>query len=196
MNQPPSPYGPPPPPGQYGYGYPQQPPPPKKGMSGWAIAGIVLGSMFLLGIGSCVLCVGALGKAGREGAAAAARENSTTPAVTAATPSRPSAPPVVVTAKQLFADYKANEIAADEKYKDKNLLVSGPIQSIDKDAFNTMQVKLGVGDQFGFESVMASLDDSQKSKAMSLQKGKPIAVLCQGGTMIIGTPTLKDCVIE
>ena len=58
------------------------------------------------------------------------------------------APPMQVTAKQLYVDYHANEVAAD---------------------------------------------DSQKSKAMSLSKGKQQALLCKGQGMTIGDRALGDC---
>ncbi len=41
--------------------------------------------------------------------------------------------PISVSAKQLFADYQANEVRADDRYKGRALLVSGRVDSIGKD---------------------------------------------------------------
>jgi hypothetical protein len=164
-------------------------------MSVWMILLIVFGGMMLLGIGSCVVCVGMVGKAASD--AQNSRPGSTAGSLGSPKgPPAPTTPPMTVSAKQLYADYHANEVAADEKYKGKNLLVSGTIVSIDKDAFDNMQLRLSVGDQFGLEYVMATLDDSQKGKAMALAKGKSVTVVGRGGTMIMGSPTLDDCVLQ
>jgi len=49
---------------------------------------------------------------------------------------------VRVTATQLFADYEANEVSADEKDKGKAVLVSGTIENIGKDLLDTLYVTL------------------------------------------------------
>lgn len=224
MNQPPGGYGPPPsgyggppsygqpppqqpygqqpygqPPGQQygGYGYPPQGPPPKKGMSGWMIGLIIAGSVMVLGIASCAMCVSLASNNGGGGGARATRGSPTTSPASPGSPKPPPAPttpPITVTAQQLYNDYHANEVAADAKYKGRPLLVTGTISSIDKDAFDNIQLMLATSDMFSH--VMATLDDSQKSKAMTLAKGNKQTVLCEGGTMIIGSPTLSDCVLE
>lgn len=104
--------------------------------------------------------------------------------------------PITVTAKQLYADYHANEVTADEEYKKRNLLVTGTVTSIEKDAFDNIILWLGVGDSYGLNHVMATLKDSEKSKAMSLSKGTQVTLLCKGGSMVIGSPTLRDCRLE
>jgi hypothetical protein len=107
---------------------------------------------------------------------------------------RPKAVAVEVTATKLWNDYQANEVAADEKYKGKTLLVSGSVASIDKDFADNIVVRLSTPNQF--MSTMATLDDSQKSKAAQLSKGQPIRLRCEGRGMIIGSPSLDDCTIE
>lgn len=177
----------------YGYQQGPQATPPKRGMPAWAIILMILGGVFVLGIGSCLVCVGVAAK-GAADAQHAAASAAAAPAEPTAPP-RPKAPPMQVTAKQLYAEYQANEVSADEKYKGQSLVVSGPIHAIEKDAFGNVIVRLGIGDQFGLQSVMGKLDDSQKAKAMSLVKGKPLALSCQGGGMVIGDPVLDDCVL-
>ena len=42
-------------------------------------------------------------------------------------------PPIIVAPEQLYSDYAANEVAADEKYKDKIVLLTGIVTNITKD---------------------------------------------------------------
>jgi uncharacterized protein (DUF1330 family) len=99
--------------------------------------------------------------------------------------------PVVVKATELFDDYHKNEVAADEKYKGKRLRVGGQLASIDKDAFNNIVLRLKTSNQF--QSVMASMKDSEKAQVSQLSKEQVVVVECKGNGMVIGTPSLQDC---
>jgi hypothetical protein len=108
-----------------------------------------------------------------------------------ATSDGPSALPV--SALQLFSDYQANEVAADQKYKGKALLVSGYISSINKDFTDSVYLVLATPNEF--MGVHADLRGDEESKAVGLAKGQPVNVQCTGGGMVIGSPILKDCEI-
>lgn len=105
----------------------------------------------------------------------------------------PSTAPVVVSAQQLHADYHKNEVAADDKYKGKLVRVSGTVQSIDKDAFGSMIVRLATGNQF--EAVMATMQDGAKTKVASMAKGQAVTLNCEGAGAVIGSPSLRDCLV-
>lgn len=111
----------------------------------------------------------------------------------AATEEAPEKPTVSVTAVDLAAAYHANEVAADEKYKDKYIGVVGVVTSISKDAFDNMVV--GLDSKVAFQEVHATMKDSEKSKVATLSKGQPASFLCRGGGMIIGSPILRDCAV-
>ncbi|MFO0667430.1 MAG: hypothetical protein U0174_26000 [Polyangiaceae bacterium] len=197
MHQPP-PYGAPTQPygghpSPQGYG----PPPPKRGMGAGMIALIVsltvIGSLF----GGCMVC-GAIGAASKNQGGQLTNGRGTPPGP-AREPEAPVAvapPPkreaIAITATQLFNDYTANEVAADEKYKGQLLLVSGSISAIDKDFLNHVIVRLRSPNEF--MPVDAKLDDSERSKAGSLAKGQSVRLLCQGRGRLIGRPQLVDCV--
>ncbi len=108
----------------------------------------------------------------------------------------PAAPALTVEATTLYKDYETNEVAADDKYKDKALLVTGKLQAIDKDFMNNVVLKLTTGDRFGINAVHATLEDSEKSKAAKLSKGDKVSLRCIGGTRIMKSPTLKDCTVQ
>ena len=99
-----------------------------------------------------------------------------------------------VPAATLVADYRANEVAADEKYKGKLLRVTGTVDSIDKDFMDDIVVRIKSDNMF--MSIMANVDDSEKSAAARLAKGGPVTVVCEGGGLIVGSPVLNDCTIE
>lgn len=108
--------------------------------------------------------------------------------------SRPAAPPIVVDNKKLWQDYHANEVAADAVYKGKRLLVSGTVASITKGMLDEIVVHLVSPNEF--ENTMATIDKAQTSAAGALSKGQRISVLCEGGGMVIGDPSLRDCRIQ
>lgn len=47
-----------------------------------------------------------------------------------------------MSAVQLGRDYDANEVAADDKYRGQTLLVTGTVESIDKDMFDSLVLHL------------------------------------------------------
>lgn len=170
----------------YGYQQPQpqfQPPPPKR-MGALAITGIVIACLF----GGC-LTLGAIGASKSKtdavagSPAAAARDRSR--------PAEPTVPEVQLSAAQLFADYHDNEVAADERYKGRALLVNGIVSSVDKDFTDGIIVRLGTSNQF--IPVDARLDSSQKSIAARLSKGASVRLLCKGGGLVVGRPQLGSC---
>lgn len=98
---------------------------------------------------------------------------------------------IVVTAAELFSAYKANEVAADQRYKGKPLKVSGTVEEIASDVMDDAVVQLHAG---GFmEQVNASV--LSKADAAQLSKGQRVTLLCKGGGEVIGFPMLEDCVI-
>lgn len=103
----------------------------------------------------------------------------------------PAERPIEITAERLLAEYKANEIRADDKYRDKLLRVSGRIKRIGKDALEQPMVVLGVGD---FDSVIASFE--REGDLASLMRGNPIAVRCRGHGMTLSSPVLVGCAID
>lgn len=119
-----------------------------------------------------------------------AASNSPTPVPA---PVAPVAPEVVeVSAKQLHADYKENEVSADSKYRGKILRVSGKITQIGKDILDNPFVELATSNEF--EGVHAGF--ANERALGSLKRGQKIAVRCRGKGMTIGSPMLDGCTIE
>ena len=77
-----------------------------------------------------------------------------------------------LSADQLYAEYNANEVAADDKYKGKKVTVSGTVQQIANDIFGHPYVSIG-SDLVG---VQCSFPDSRKSSVMRLTKGQQVTI--------------------
>ena len=122
-------------------------------------------------------------------AMAAKMEPSPQPEKKEETPPLPSA--LKVSAVKLFNDYSENEVAADDKYKEKSLEVGGVIESIDKQAFGGVVVRLKSSNPF--MPVDANLSYEMKEKAGKLKKGQKLIVRCEGDGLILGSPQLSEC---
>ncbi len=120
----------------------------------------------------CVLAVGCKGKAQPAGG---------------------GAKPIAVKASELVADYQKNEVAADEKYKGKRVRIAAIVESIDKDAFDSIVLALKAeGSLLG---VHAEMKPSEKTAVAKLEKSQAVLVECTGRGMILRTPMLGDCVV-
>ncbi|VTU36138.1 OB-fold protein [Variovorax sp. PBL-E5] len=101
----------------------------------------------------------------------------------------PSASDIRLDAPSLFAAYKANEVAADLKYKGKQLLVTGRLESISKDFADDPYLSIQSGNEF--ESVRANFDKSAIAELATLQRGQIVTLHCTGGGMVVQSPMLN-----
>ncbi len=155
---------------------------PKKRVWLWVVLGGV-GLVFVCCFGTAVLGVASSGAAGsREARAATPRQ-----------PSAPRQPQLQIDALKLWDDYHANEVAADEVYKGKVLQVSGKVHAITKDFTGSVIVELEARNPY--MSSHARLEDSQAGLAAKLAKGQSIVLVCNGEGMVVGMPSLSDCVV-
>lgn len=94
------------------------------------------------------------------------------------------------TSVQLFRNYAANEAATDEAMKGKIIEVSGTVQSLDKDVSdNTIALK----SSNQFMPSRLQMDDSEKAKAMTVEKGSKITIQCEKMSRLIGSPYGEKC---
>ncbi len=153
-----------------------------------ASALVKIGGVFVGGFVLMMTCAGMLASRNPQGGAISPMTPRT------AAPVAASPPPIEVTAKKLWADYHANEVAADNIYRDKRLLVSGSLSSIDKDITDDVVLSLNTPNEF--MTVHASLADSQAAKAASLSKGNRVALECTGRGLVMGSPMLGECTLQ
>jgi hypothetical protein len=113
-------------------------------------------------------------------------------AVPDSVPSTSNEPPIDVSPYNFYASYHRNEVSADSMYKGRKLRVTGIVESINKDAFDETYLVLEDGDEFS--GVQARLEASEVAQAGRLSIGNQVTMVCKGGTMIIGTPMLQNCI--
>lgn len=99
--------------------------------------------------------------------------------------------PVEISARQLYRDYEANEVAADVLYKGKRLLITGEVASIQTDLMDKPQVQLKAG---SVDQVMIS--GLSREEAGALGKGDTVLAACTGNGMILGSPMTRDCELQ
>ncbi|MEQ7847349.1 OB-fold protein [Nocardioides kribbensis] len=86
-------------------------------------------------------------------------------------------PDLKVTAKKILKEFEDNEAAADGKYKDKTLQVSGTVSKIDTELLDDEQYVIQVGAGTDFDIFTVNCDDQSSDDVSSLKKGKAITVI-------------------
>jgi hypothetical protein len=100
---------------------------------------------------------------------------------------------ISISAQQLYQEYAANEVAADQKYKGQILSVTGTVDAIAKDITDNIYVTLK-GDEF-LGDVQCFFADEHTNETAQLSKGMRITVKgqCDGKMMNI---LLRGCAVQ
>lgn len=104
-----------------------------------------------------------------------------------------TAPAFALSAPEIVAEYRANEVAADQKYKGQIISVTGVITKIGKDIMDSPYVTLDGGDPDSFRSAQLYFVDS--SALSTLSKGERLQAKCRCDGLSINVQ-LTRCVIE
>lgn len=99
---------------------------------------------------------------------------------------------IKVTALKLSADYKANEVAADQQYKNQLVEITGTIENIGKDILDTPYISLA-GDDIIF-GIQCMFNKSDASKLVNLSKNQKITLTGKVSGKL-GNVLVKDCQI-
>jgi hypothetical protein len=100
-------------------------------------------------------------------------------------------PVATVSAMEMWRQYEANEVSADNYYKDRVFRVTGTVHSIDKDVMDNIVLRLASPNDF--MSTSATIDKSGAERAAQLEKGERVALTCVVKGRVIGSPVLDDC---
>ena len=92
---------------------------------------------------------------------------------------------------ELYNAYQENEVAADQKYKGKKILLTGEVSSIDKDAFDNAIVIFGDGSVLGLRCEM-----KDENSAAKVKKGYQYSVIGECSGMILGSVGLDNCRLQ
>ena len=102
---------------------------------------------------------------------------------------------VGVFSKDIVAAYKDNEIAADGRFKNRTIAVTGPVDRIGKDILDNPFVTLSAEPVDSFRSVQASFPRDAEGQLAGLQKGQTITVVCRGRGLMMNVQ-LDQCAIR
>jgi hypothetical protein len=99
-----------------------------------------------------------------------------------------------VTAVELWAAYGRDPAAADRQFRDRAVVVTGLVQTIERDFEGTMVARLSTGD--AFETVNAKLATRNDPTMVGVIKGRPVSLLCVGRGTLMGAPQLGGCFVR
>src|SRR5262249_42204797 len=141
-----------------------------------------LGSKILLGFFGAIVLLAIIGNLGDKKPTPPSGGSYTA----VATQPQPPKEIVSATAQQFFDAYEANEVATDIRLKGKIIQISGFVQSIDKNVFDTMLVRLQTSNQFMSAVVKPIKQD--EAKIAALRRGQQVSFRCQSIKRWAGSP--------
>jgi len=97
-------------------------------------------------------------------------------------------------ATDLWAAYTHDRAATDRLYRDRSLLVTGTIRSVDRNFEGDMVVRLATPDPL--ETVNATLATRTDPAVNALTKGQSVSLLCVGRGGLMGAPLLGSCFVR
>ena len=100
----------------------------------------------------------------------------------------------VVPAARLLADYKGNEVAADNRWKGKTVRIQGLVGEIKKDLMDSIYVTIGTGADFEMQTVQCFAADGQSDGFAQLKKGARITMKGRVDGLMMNV-LVKDCTI-
>jgi hypothetical protein len=106
--------------------------------------------------------------------------------------STPAESSIAVDATTLIADYKANEVRGDAKWKGKLVRVTGIVGDIKKDFTDSAYVTVGTGAEFE-PDVWCNLKPGQEGGAAALSKGARATFKGRVNGLLITSVQLADC---
>jgi hypothetical protein len=100
-------------------------------------------------------------------------------------------PAIEVTAKELAKAYESNEVAAQLKYGDGPLKVTGKVTGIELDFLDNAVIQFASNNQF--MPVQGTLKN--KDESASLVKGQNATLQCESAAEVLGSPILRKCTL-
>jgi len=132
------------------------------------------------------------------GCSAPKESNSTTktetPVTNSATSSTSTEKPLAVSSKDLTKTFEENELAANEKYNNKILAVSGKIENIAETMGN---ITVSLQGHNAVLSVVCNFAESEKSSVTKLKKGQQVTLVGKGDGMTMSLYVgLQECKVQ
>ena len=109
-----------------------------------------------------------------------------------------TAPPSAITAEQVVAQFRENEVAAGQRFLQKTFTITGEVVKVEKDMWGNIQTLLRAGEQLA--DVYCFFAESEASSVAQLSQSQHVAIkgLCDNydtGLMGVGILRFKNCQI-
>jgi hypothetical protein len=115
-------------------------------------------------------------------------------AALARTPAALTGPAREISATDLWMAYSRDAAGTDRSFRDRPVLVSGTIRSVERDFGGRLLVRFNTGD--AFETVNATMASSDNPTVIGAAKGRSLSLLCEGRGMLMGAPLLGGCSVK
>jgi hypothetical protein len=96
-----------------------------------------------------------------------------------------------MTATELWLDYSRDAVAANERFRDRPIEVSGTVRAIERDFDGRFVVRFSTDDPL--DTVNAKLATRDDASLRDLGKGRSASLGCVGRGALIGAPLLGNC---
>lgn len=140
-----------------------------------------------------VFVIGAIGSLNQD-EERSSNDNKNKETQTKSTVAQPEEKPIAVDAVDLWNEYDENEVSADQKYKNKQLEVTGKIDDIGKDIFDSIYITLKTDDMIG--SVQVYFSDKDAESVAKLAKGDKVTVVGKGSGKSLTNVIIKKATIN
>lgn len=97
-----------------------------------------------------------------------------------------------MTPKAIWLDFNANEVAAENKYKDKIVSIKGKINIIKTDMAGNPMISFSI-DSYGLKTIQCFFSSEEKGSIGSLSKGQRVIVSGTVNGMIMGSIFIREC---
>lgn len=109
-----------------------------------------------------------------------------------------TAPPdgqyVTISAVELGRAYEESPATAQEEYGKRRLRVTGTVTNVTTDFADHAVIKMRGPSEL--VDLHFTLLEEAKEQAQKVRKGSEVTLLCEGATLVIGSPTLDGCMLE
>ena len=159
--------------------------PPEGGSGGKVVLIVVavVGLFACLGVGGCVALIGYAARQAERKQEEERRQ---------AEESKKN--PIVISPAELVKEYRSNEVAADNRFKNKWIRIEGEVKRVSKHPWDEtkMNVELGSGERFDFLEVTCQFDENAANQVAKLKTGDTVTILgrCKGKSFHV---ELVDC---
>jgi ribosomal protein L40E len=96
-----------------------------------------------------------------------------------------------LTAADLWLEYARDPAGADRRFRDRPVVVSGTVRSIERDFDGRLMIRLSTGG--GIDTVNAKLAMRDDPAIAMVGKGRALSLGCIGRGALIGAPLLGSC---